>query len=270
LKKELASHKRAFLGILISVRKNRVSLMSSFDNDALHDLRVALRRVQAIDSLCKGSIGICMNEEVQEGIKKVLKVSSNLRDIEELSSHTGFSSGALLEQKERLLAQFLESVRADIELTVFVEYAKIYAFLKTIEPKIGEMKLGALKWQLDLLKKNIKKLSRMRFDFEADFKTLHSIRKKFKKIRYSLDFLFLGASEGAFVCKELQDRLGKINDLRVWMGLLKREGVWMDGLKEQLMAHLLEAKAESGAFGSKEYLQMICKNMSDKMILSGS
>lgn len=192
MKKELASHKRVFLGILILVRKNRVLLMSSFDNDALHDLRVALRRVQAIDSLCKGSIGICMNKEVQEWIKKVLKVSSNLRDIEELSSHTGFCSGALLEQKERLLTQFLESIGANVEL------------------------------------------------------------------------------EGAFVCKELQERLGKINDLRVWMDLLKREGVWMDGLKEQLMAHLLEAKAESGAFGSKEYLQMICKNMCDKMILSKS
>lgn len=254
-KTTLYEHKRYIIHLLQTLKKNRKTLIDDFNNEALHDLRVALRKLLSIDALSAKTLGFCFDNRLKSKIKLLLKESSGLRDIEELLFFAPDMLGTLAVTKEIYQKELISKLSATrIEAEILHSYTTTYQTLKSEQARLQDFKEAALEGVIEAIHKTSKKFIKITKIESVDFDELHFVRKRFKSYRYQLDFLFLGANEGSIVCKRAQDKLGKVNDLRVWLEILKEGDAKIQGkIQVKLKEALKEVKKEASIFDSKEY-----------------
>lgn len=265
-KKALKGSVRHVIRILQSIKKHRKTLCDSFDDEALHDIRVAARKFEAIDALSAKTLGVCLDEERRSKLKLILKSSSALRDMQEFSKFAPQETDEQIAKREAAGAAFLEIAKdTNLEKELFDRYKTVYAILKTASPNLQNLREAALEGVLESLSQTSKRYKKEIERASPEFDALHSIRKKCKKSRYQFDFLFDSNNEGSMLCKRIQEGLGKINDYRVWLTLSQDEEL-RETLALKLKAALLAAKEEP--FANKEQCAKIAKELRERMAIS--
>lgn len=232
----------AFKGIVqAGVRQFRLNenlLLSSRDPDALHQARVAIRRMRSAFSVFKpmtGDDGAALREE----LKWLAACFGEARDIDVLLERA--PSGALRDRiaaaREKSYDHLIETLAGHRARIVMLNVAHWLEQSRWTDGDGGEVDGSdpARVFAANALARLRRKIKRRgKALASADDETRHELRKDAKKLRYASEFFaalfdrkreerrrrrFVAALEG------LQDRLGKLNDLAAAPVLLKKLGI---------------------------------------------
>lgn len=228
------------------LRLNETILLRRRNAEALHQVRVAMRRLRSAFSLFKpvldgearrisgefrwlaGILGEARNLDVL-----LLKAtSSNLRDKLEQARTAAYDD----------VVEALGSARASALMLDFNEWLQCGEYLR--EQANGKPAAEFAAEALDRMRKKLKKHGRRLAKVDDDQR--HEARKDAKKLRYAAEFfgsLFSDRHGGRrykrFVkaMEELQDHLGALNDLATGPSVLDRHGLRGHPDAESLLSH---------------------------------
>lgn len=245
------------------VRLNVPLVLEQQDASALHQARVALRRLRSALSIHKAMLD-GRAEALNDELRWLAGELGKARDLDVLIERAG--KGAL---RKRLLSArgdayqnaiaALQSDRARALMIDLAEWIAIGDWRSRRETK-SIRKLPAREFAtgaLDRFRRKVKKGGRDLEDLDDEAR--HEVRKAAKKLRYATDFytdLFARKRERrrhkrfTAALEELQDQLGALNDLATAPHVLARLGLADDPqaaalLEAQDKADLLEAAADA-------------------------
>lgn len=199
--------------------------------EAVHQSRVALRRLRAAMSLFKAQFGDLESVRLKEEMKRVASAMGEARDLDVFEAQL-HADGAALEEMEALNAAFLRRREAAYDRAVAT--LSDPAFVRLTFDLLAWLHCGA--WRetpaaqrpvIDLaaaeLKRRRKKLTKRGPQLhKLDPEARHQVRIQAKKLRYGAEFFACLAEGGkakkraaAFVdaLKPVQDALGEMNDV---------------------------------------------------------
>lgn len=200
------------------------------EGEDLHDFRVAIRKILAVTSLCSKIFGFDFDRQLKEEIKRLFRATSQKRDLDEFLKFAGLSmeSTGLLgtirlatEEHEREIKRALKD--ANFAPAVGRECYRLQKILRQDADLVDGFAKKAVEYVVKQLSKSARSYRAMREADHVDLELLHTIRKKCKQFRYQLDFIFLDENEGSTACKLVQEKLGRINDLRMWCAMIESE-----------------------------------------------
>jgi len=234
-------------------RRNEDLLLAHHGGEALHQARVALRRLRSAFSIFRGSIADERLAELAEGLRWLAGQLADARDLDVMVGRLGGdeTSEALLAARDdaRMRArEALESTRARLLMLDLAEWLML-----GLHPAgDGDQPLpDAAAAILDRLRRKVRKKGRHLA--ERDDAARHALRKQAKKLRYATDFfatLYDGKKETkrlkVFLAslEALQDDLGLLNDLATAPDVGIRLGLMEAGQMEVLARAQRESKAD--------------------------
>src|SRR5579872_1354289 len=202
------------------------------DPEAIHDLRVSIRRIIQACKTFKDLLDPVPIKKLRGRLNKVMDLCAAVRNCDValiLLDHVGVSAGPSVLRLKKTRAQAAEKLHRRLKN----ERAKRHPAPDVrSHPKERE-------WQLDQsLEANLSRLlpalagelfasGGAAVAAHASYQKLHRFRLQAKRFRYTLELFecFYGdeMAEGAGILKELQDRLGAINDCATTIGILGRD-----------------------------------------------
>jgi len=198
------------------------------DEAAVHAARTAIRRAEARADVLPKSIrrGPEM-EELLESLKRVMKRSAKVRDIDVIRSKVSRESPA----NARLLVKIDKDRR---RLARDAEEA-VDAARRLRPPKVGAKRVS----RRDLQRRFEKVVGRLSVDIDellpvvtadpARLEELHRLRIDCKRLRYTLELTLDEDSPGVVRLQRWQDALGAIHDWDVAISYLRRAGLPASG-----------------------------------------
>jgi len=215
-----ATIKKEFNG----VKKLIAAYGAKDDEETLHDIRVSIRKVRSILSLATDFYELKIPKAIRKKLKEIFDKSSEVRDIDTFvlfleKEHLNIEIKNLKEKKALLLVELKASLHT---LANDPDINKALLFIaKELEIANKEGIEGFLKEDFNAIFFEYADVLRLE---NMDFEHLHEMRKRCKKSRYRLESVSKTEFKDRIaLCKEFQERLGKINDFRVW--LLQLEGL---------------------------------------------
>ncbi len=240
-------------------RRNEDLLLTHHNGEALHQARVALRRLRSAFSIFRDSIGGDRPTELAGEVRWLAGQLADARDLDVMIARLGEeeTSEALLSARTNAWAQAVEAVESARARQLMLAMAEWL----TLGPHLsgaGDQSLPDTAARiLHALERKVKKKGRHLA--ERDDVARHALRKQAKKLRYATDFfatLYKGKRERkhfrAFLSslEELQEELGLLNDLAtapdigIRLGLMDVEQ--MEALaREESKAHLIKKAARA-------------------------
>ena len=206
--------------------------------DAVHELRVAIRRVRAVLRICAASFDPGWLEGTQWQLHDLARVVGETRDLDVMLIRLEHLSDALPESDQASVAPLLSRLHVEREaglrrtLDVLCDRTRVSAVddLVTIatQPRLAA---GADQVSIDDLVaatrrqwRRLRKAVRIADDIPSE-KNLHLVRVRAKALRYSLEtlepILHPSARAHAKALVALQDRLGEMQDADVMEGRLR-------------------------------------------------
>lgn len=203
-------------------RLNEIALRASRDPDALHQARVALRRLRSALSLFRSTLSGDEYREVREELRWLTGQFGEARNLDVLLSRYA-DSKALKGERERaykLLIAALDGPRARALLLRLSLWIECGAW--RYRPRAGR-DLGGLAYkQLDKQWRKVRRHGGALATLDPDAQ--HQLRLDIKRLRYAAEFLSglygarpLSGRRDRFIAglKTLQEQLGLLNDLRL-------------------------------------------------------
>lgn len=187
------------------------------EENTLHDIRVAIRKIRAIIRLADEYYEIKAQKYCKKRLKEVFDKSSEVRDIDTfllfLEDKKEKNLITKLGEKRELLLHELKATLHTIKHDKELKHS-----LKKLRSDLEDSrKDGVVKFLEDDYNAIFFEFSDVIEDKNLDFEHLHEMRKRCKKTRYSLESVSKTTfKEKITLCKEFQERLGRINDLNVW------------------------------------------------------
>ncbi|MGB9770568.1 MAG: CHAD domain-containing protein [Candidatus Kapaibacteriota bacterium] len=211
--------------------RNLELVCQSFDNEAIHDLRVSMRRIQAlssyIDEICSENVSLGLTEELKLRIKRFNKLRDVQVQIDFLIKNLNKFTETIdflfyLKKREKKQVKKLKSIiqLPDFSLNgdLFFYHLKIQklACLTSLDKKIiAENALSSLNEVKRATDEIIK----------GDFRTYHKVRLKIKKFRYIIETIEKIIDSPKDKLKEiqaLQTILGEIQDFSVLLTMIEQ------------------------------------------------
>lgn len=237
-------------------RWNEDLLLRTQDPDALHQARVALRRLRSALSIFRRVVADNRFDHLRGELRWLAATLGEARDLDVLIARTG-RLDALGEPRAEAYARVAEalgSVRARTLMLDLAEWLAVGAWRTApADPAAVSAPAGAFATAtLDRLRRRLKKRGHGldRLDDEAR----HDVRIDAKKLRYAAEFfagLFPGrkrerrARRFIGAMQELQAHLGDLNDIATAPVVLARLGVAIDPVPERRRSALIDAAAEA-------------------------
>ncbi|GHD04901.1 CHAD domain-containing protein [Tianweitania populi] len=220
-------------------RLNETLLLDTRSPLALHQARVALRRLRAAFTIFKPLYTDEQAETIRQDLKWLAALLGEGRDLDVLvkrneaeALHERLQS-ARDEAYDRIIAA-LEGKRVRMLMLDVVEWAAMGAWLSDEDTRSNRNRLAPL-FAAKPLRKFRKKVKKNGEDLDKlDETTRHEVRKDAKKLRYASEFfagLFPDKRErrrhGAFVAalEGLQEELGSLNDIAAAPALIETLGL---------------------------------------------
>ncbi|EDZ62201.1 CHAD domain-containing protein [Sulfurimonas gotlandica] len=222
-----------FSSRVILANKMHAVLLIKDDIELLHQYRVNLRKIYACSEIYAKEIDLHSSKEFSKLIKKLLKPTAQLRDIDLflMDIKTLFCSDLLKEKlgllmrvkRENAFKSFLDAISSK-------EYKNSLEILSMMSRESAFFIYDVYsvdRYAIISKAKKIryKKLSRV--DLHTPLHELHNLRKEFKKFRYALDiYEHCFSNERAFEfdtpkLKIIQEFFGEIQDNSVRLELIK-------------------------------------------------
>lgn len=229
-------------------RLNEALLMTGRDPEALHQARVALRRLRSALSIFKPMIGDA-GADLREGLRGLASAFGDARNLDVLleRARPGPLQDRLAVAREAAYdraGDALSSPHARRLMLDLAEWTTSDDWLDSAGSKVGTQPARAFAAvALSRFRRKVKKDGRDLAD--VDDRARHEVRKDAKKLRYAAEFfasLFERNHERRrykrFVAalEALQDRLGALNDLATAPGVLEELGIADDPDAAKLLA----------------------------------
>ncbi len=226
---------------------------ASMDEDAIHQMRVAIKRIRTIQKLKKHiNFPTIIDDEQYGAIRRIFQVSGMLRDLQiqqellkrfrkELKFDFADLTRHLSGQEAILTTRLNETIR-EIDFSQFSALPDPVATLGDLDEKADLERQS-----LDFLKKKISKIQRLILLLDRE-EQVHDLRKQVKQLFFILQFLethFPESPLGDYRLKALKDigeHLGDWNDRDVF---------------ERMLGDFLDEKPGSYLFENAEYQIMI-------------
>ncbi len=213
------------------------------DIEALHDMRVATRRMRAALRVFGDFYEPKVIVPLNKGLRRVTRALGPVRDLDVFEEKAGRYLEKLPDAARGGLAPLLEAWHAQREVARqkmidFLDSSRYQKFKRTFAEFLQTEGLGArsISWDLPVpyqVRHVAPRLIYTRYEavrayetvlHEARIETLHALRIECKYLRYTLEFLReVLAPEGEAVIEEvkaMQDHLGDLNDADVAIGML--------------------------------------------------
>jgi inorganic triphosphatase YgiF len=233
-------------------RLNEAILARTGAPDALHQLRVALRRLRSALSIFKPMLADGRFEAIRGELRWITLALGEARNIDVLLNRMSDENAAipLREARERTYAAVREALDSARLRALMIDLTE---WLATGEWLVAPADSGArdrplTAFAVDVLDRYRRRLKRSGHALaELDDDERHGVRIQAKKLRYSAEFfapLFTGErrtrQRKAFLdaLEDLQNELGELNDLAITPALLERLGLARTPLAAALEADL--------------------------------
>jgi CHAD domain-containing protein len=241
----LAARLRALLERLRETAPRVVD--SAQDADAIHDLRVALRRTRTVLGICRPLVGRFHADAVRRALRSVMVATGALRDdevvLELLESlgvdHPGVVAwlSARKARERRLRASVARLVREGELDRGLVLLEALLAF--PLNPRRDRRLSKFARRAVDRARREVERRKTGRVD---DAPALHRLRIAHKRLRYTAETLAEGLPpELAALAQRsarFQSRLGDIHDVDVAIVVVRRARALPDDARAELLAAL--------------------------------
>lgn len=237
-------------------RLNEDLLLRTQDPDALHQARVALRRLRSALSIFRRVVADNRFDHLRGELRWLAATLGEARDLDVLIARTGRGDmlGEARTDAYRRVVEALASVRTRALMLDLAEWLAVGAWRTApADPAAAAQSARAFACEtLDRLRRRLKKRGkRLR---KLDDEARHEVRIDAKKLRYAAEFfagLFPGdkpqrrARRFVAAMQELQAHLGDLNDIATAPVVLARLGVTVDPTPETERTRLIDAAAEA-------------------------
>lgn len=255
------------LACLAHYRHNEDILLERHSAEAVHQARIALRRLRAAIRAFGPILPGPATARLDQRLRSLAVALGQVRDLDVMIARTDpdglrdrmieARTAAWRHLRRRLGARHTRALLLDLaEWIECGDWHAASATLSTREGPLGPFAARALDLRLRKVRRHGKRLAKM------EEEALHRLRKDAKKLRYTAEAfasLFAGKSRTkrrkAFlhVMEDLQDDLGALNDLRVAEAWLERQGLtdlaeardWIASMHSR--RHMKRARAERHA-----------------------
>jgi inorganic triphosphatase YgiF len=220
-------------------RLNEAILGRTGAADALHQLRVALRRLRSALSIFKPILADARFHVIRAELRGITAALGEARNIDVLLDRIADEGAALplREARERAYADARRALESPRLRTLMIDLAEWIAtgewLASPAEPALRDRPLADFaRDALDRYRRRVKRSGHGLVELDDDDR--HGVRIQAKKLRYSAEFfapLFLGdrrtRRRKAFLdaLEALQGALGELNDFAIAPGLLERLGL---------------------------------------------
>jgi CHAD domain-containing protein len=203
--------------------------------DRVHDLRVAIRRFG--QGLAIASPDSVESEKTRRALKRIMRMAGGVRD---------FDIAMKLAARHHAPQKFLQRLKARRDAAERTLLAELHRWLdastaarwKEALPSEGRSAIPD-----KVILRQVKKLFKRGSAAEDSDTELHSLRIAAKKLRYTLDLLHHGDQRHVEQIKELQRRLGDINDYETVRRIATKEAAPKRLLRSLLDKHQKKVKA---------------------------
>jgi len=236
-------------------------LASAVDDDAVHDLRVALRRARTMLEVARPLLGRFRADEVRRSLRDLQRTTGLLRDEEVLRELVGslgvehpdvarwLQSRALRERRLRTgLARALRDGRLEHGRRLL---SALVAF--RVKPTRDRKLLKFARRAVEDARRDVDHHRAARAD---DVEELHRLRIAYKRLRYTVEAFadILPSDLGALAqpAARFQSKLGELHDADVAMASVRRSRLLSDEARRDLLAALTTARAARMTAYAKE------------------
>lgn len=256
-----SSHKSPPAGpyVLNKLRELDAALMAavprvveSQDDEAIHDMRVAIRRLRTMLKMARPLFGRWHADAVRRAFADVMKATGDLRDeevleetLEKLSEHPSYV--AWLRSRKARERKLRRAVVARIERGE-LDRARLMLKALLVFPFDPKRDMGLSKFARRTVERARRVVEKGRDVSIDDMLGLHQLRIYYKELRYSIELLsealpldFRAMLEPAVV---FQKRLGEIHDVDVAHDVLENARVLPDEAREESLAALARVRAK--------------------------
>lgn len=215
-------------------RLNEALLIDHYDPHALHQARVAIRRLRSALTLFKPMIEARRAVHFQDELRWLAQTMGEARDLDVLIA--GVEPGDLHDQieavRERVHADMLEALGSRRARALMIDLVEWLAL--DVAQQSGRLSVEAFAAdRLQHFHRWVVKHGRHMAKLDDEHR--HAVRKKAKKLRYASEFfegLFSGTKKNlkrhaSFIdaLEALQDKLGVLNDRVSWPDLFRRYNI---------------------------------------------
>jgi len=254
---------------LSQIVANEAGLRRTREAEALHQLRVGLRRLRAAMSLFKDMLSGGETNAVKDELRWVGQTLGPARDLDVLldslhgSSTSGWDEGQWKEVEERrseaygTLLSALDSPRFMGAILKTAAWVEIGDWLTEEEASSRSARLRPVRdhatTELSRRFRRIRRLAKHIADFNDEGR--HELRIRIKKLRYGVEFFGTLFARGAksrrkallAILERLQDVLGEMNDIAVGSALIPSSPADQDPARAEKRLRKLLSKAESAS-----------------------
>lgn len=228
-------------------------LGAAADEEAVHDLRVALRRIRTVLEVGRDVLGPFHADEVRAALRDVMKATGALRDEEVLRdvlSKLGVDRADVtswLESRGRREARLRSALLARIRRGDVERGRQLLAAMLAfrVKPSRDRDLAKVARRAVERARKRVERRRGAAFD---DVVALHELRIAYKRLRYTVE-TFSEALPGdvasmAPAAARFQGRLGDLHDVDVALACVRRARSVTDESRAELLAALCRLRAE--------------------------
>lgn len=230
---------------------------ASMDEEAIHQMRVAIKRIRTIQKLKKHiNFPTIIDEDQYKAIKTIFGDSGQLRDLQiqqlllsNYSKTLKFSFVDLsdhLNSREKELTDRLNKTISDTDFSRFLEIPEPAASMEELDDKTNLENES-----LDFLKKKVDNIRKLILTLDQD-NYVHDLRKQVKQLFFILQFLknhFPESQVSDFSLKTLKvvgEKIGDWNDRDVFLVMLntfiekKHDSYLLENAEYRILQYVLE------------------------------
>lgn len=246
--------------LLGRLSRSRLKTLRGTDPEALHDFRVALRRLRACLGLLEGGYPARVVDPILSALKKLAEDTNALRDLDVYSSL--WKSLPPVHDSSPAFDRWLgtqDEIRGikGMEVLVALSSPDLERWISGLGKKLAwrrppQKTVAMMEGPFQRERRKLEKLLKKAKLSKKQNPLLHHLRLQAKRVRYSLEefpFLLPGrAGELAAGCKKVQEALGDWRDSELALGILKRAG---NGLFREIRPWVKALKARRAAAQKK-------------------
>ncbi len=231
------------------------------DEDACHDLRVALRRTRTVLEVGRKVLGRFQADEVRGTLRDLMQASGALRDEEVLISVVSSLGvdrpdvASWIETRRRRERVLRRALTGRVQAGELQRAQRLLDALLAFRPDPRrDRRLAKLaRRAVDKARRNVE---RHRVAAPDDVSALHDLRIAYKRLRYTVE-TFEGAlphdlSMLAQTAARFQKRLGDVHDVDVAIGAVRRARTLTDEGRADLLAALYRLRVDRIAAYARE------------------
>ncbi len=221
------------------------------DDEAIHDLRVGIRRLRTLLKMSRDLFGRWHTDVVREAFAQVMRATGELRDEEVLEetlegAAEGPEYGDWLDQRRTREAKLRGNVLARIERGD-LDRARLLLKALLVFPIEPDRNVELAKFARRTVERSRRKVERRRDVEVTDVMAMHELRIAYKELRYSIELLAdalpIDARAQLEPATVFQKRLGELHDVDVAIEVVHRAKGLNHATRQQAL-NSLAAKRE--------------------------